>query len=221
MEETPVTVEKVSAAKLPLRRTSTEIRERILDAARGRFAAGGMDGATTRAIAEDAAVAEHLIFRNFQSKANLFDEAVIRPFTAVFGEFLTTLGTDEEGQEFRNRTVMRKLYRFLRDNSAFLQALVKSSGQTEDKLAHAFDDYFRIAEQRLTLFYKKTSDGYDISPALFVRYAFGMVASAVLLEKWFFPDEPVDDEQAASALSRIAFKAMQPLLVTSRDQRSE
>lgn len=199
------------------RRSSTEIRDLITVAARTEFALSGIGGATTRAIAKKAGVAEHLIFGNFGSKANLFEEAVIQPFTKDFSAFLQSLDTDEAGLDGRNQIVVYKLYRFLKNNASFLHALVKSSGEAEGGLAHALDEYFALSEKRLRLFHKDPRSGADVEPRLFVRYAFGMVASAVLLDAWFFPDGPVDDETAASALARIALKAMQPIDVSSDD----
>ena len=43
-----------------------------------------------------------------------------------------------------------------------------------------------------------------------MRYAFGMVAAAVLFEGWFFPDAPIDDDTAAAILARMSYKAIQP-----------
>ncbi len=202
------------------RRSSVEIRELISAAARAEFAQLGVGGATTRAIARRAQVAEHLIFSNFGSKANLFEEAVIRPFTKDFTAFLDGLDTDQEGVNTRNQAVVQKLYRFLRSNASFLQALVRSTGEVEGSLAHALDTYFALSEKRLRMFQIEQPSRDAIEPRLFVRYAFGMVASAVLLDGWFFPDGGVDDDAAATALARIAFRAMQPVHVPSDDYPS-
>lgn len=113
--------------------------------------------------------------------------------------------------EARNLTVVRAVYRFLREHSSFLEALVKSSSQGDSQLAHSLDGYFTPAERRVLLFCQRPAAGHDIPPHLFMRYTFGMVPSAVLVNRWLFPDGQLDDAVAAAALSRIAFKAMQRL----------
>ena len=61
-------------------------RTLILGAAREVFAAKGFKGTSTRDIAKRAQLTEVMIFRHFGTKANLFQEAVITPFT----EFMDT-----------------------------------------------------------------------------------------------------------------------------------
>src|SRR5262245_36075968 len=58
----------------------------LLQAARTLFARQDYRSTTTREIAEAAGVAEHLLFRSFGSKAALFNEAVVVPFTEVIDD---------------------------------------------------------------------------------------------------------------------------------------
>src|SRR6476620_1423645 len=69
------------------RRPRGEPRRLLLDAARELFAQQDYRSTTTREIAERAGVAEHLLFRNFGSKAALFREALVAPFTDLVDEF--------------------------------------------------------------------------------------------------------------------------------------
>lgn len=62
-------------------------RELILAAARDEFSEHGYARTTTRAIAERAEVAEALLFRQFGSKAALFNEVVFGPMRAFMLEF--------------------------------------------------------------------------------------------------------------------------------------
>ena len=55
-------------------------RQRLLDAAERVFARNGLDGATTREIAREAAVNEVTLFRHFQTKEKLLAEVVQRTF---------------------------------------------------------------------------------------------------------------------------------------------
>lgn len=192
------------------RRSTTEVRSLILASARAMFAADGLAGTTTRNVAQGAGVAEALIFRHFESKANLFEAAIIEPFKAVFTAFLESMDVEEKGKKARSLYTMQALFLFLRENADLLQALAKSSVAGDLPLSHALDDYFLAAEKRVRLLYRDREGDYDIPPAIFVRYSFGMVAAAVLFEGWFFPDAPIDDDMAAAILARMSYKAIQP-----------
>jgi len=58
----------------------TDTRERILDAARHRFAELGLDGTSIRAIADDAGVDPALVHHYFGTKQRLFVAAMELPF---------------------------------------------------------------------------------------------------------------------------------------------
>lgn len=108
------------------RRSGGEIRLLLLDAAREEFAARGYGGATTRAIAQRADVAEALIFRTFESKEKLFDAAVLQPFD-VFLEAFTVrwldparaIGTPEEVL----RQFVTELYDVVSEHRALVAAM--------------------------------------------------------------------------------------------------
>ena len=69
------------------RRPRGEPRRLLLDAARTLFARQDYRSTTTREIAPAAGVTEHLLFRHFGSKAALFREALVLPFTSFVDEF--------------------------------------------------------------------------------------------------------------------------------------
>lgn len=65
-------------------RPATDIRERILAAARERFLREGVDGASLRSIAHDAGTSIGMVYYYFKTKDDLFIEVV----EAVYGRFL-------------------------------------------------------------------------------------------------------------------------------------
>jgi AcrR family transcriptional regulator len=65
-----------------------DTRERILAAARSGFGQHGYQSTTTREIAALARVSEPTTFRHFGSKAGLFEEAVVAPFTRFIDQQL-------------------------------------------------------------------------------------------------------------------------------------
>ena len=206
--EAPVEVE-VTPGRRPRRRTD-EVRGLILDAARAVFAERGYAGASTRLIAERAGVSTPLIFNNFGTKAALFAEAVIQPFDARITEFLSQNETMPPGREARNAHFVHALYPFLRDNADLLHALVKSTGDTESERLHALDNYFAASAARMRSEFQKAGWAFDIPPDLMVRYAFGMLAGAVMFDQWFYPDGAPDEATTEAALARLLYKAAAP-----------
>ena len=75
------------AALTRVRRPRGAPRQLLLDSARDLFARQDYRSTTTREIAEAAGVAEHLLFRNFGSKASLFREALVLPFVELVEDF--------------------------------------------------------------------------------------------------------------------------------------
>jgi AcrR family transcriptional regulator len=206
--------EMAVGARRRVRRTTTEIRALILDAARAVFAERGFAGATTRHIAGRAEVAEPLIFNNFGSKAALFAEAVIEPFNTRFSEFLALSDTLPPDREQRSAHFVQVLYPFLRDNADMLLALVKSSGDMDSAQLHGLDDYFARAVARTRAQYEQAGWEFDVPPELVVRNAFGMLAGAVLFRDWFFPDGAPDEAMMEGSLARMLFKATEPKVPT-------
>lgn len=70
-----------------IERRSAEKRSAVLTAARRRFAAEGLDGASVERIAHDAQVSTATLYRQFPSKLALF-EAVLRDGLTIFEETL-------------------------------------------------------------------------------------------------------------------------------------
>jgi AcrR family transcriptional regulator len=87
---------KKSGAKAKPKRSrmgAEERRESILAAARKTFAEKGDSGATTtKMIAEEAGISEAIIYRHFDSKDELFAEAVLQPLREATSRFAATVG---------------------------------------------------------------------------------------------------------------------------------
>src|SRR5947199_10711285 len=69
------------------RRSSADVRDLLVEAARELFIAEGYEATTTRQIAERAGVAEPLLFSNFGSKAGLFEAAVLNPIADFVADY--------------------------------------------------------------------------------------------------------------------------------------
>src|SRR3989454_2213305 len=69
------------------RKSAEERRESVLDAAFEEFAARGLDGASTEAIAERAGISQPYVFRLFGTKKELFKAVVARCFRQTLEAF--------------------------------------------------------------------------------------------------------------------------------------
>ena len=100
------------------RRLTAEARRRsILKAARRAFSeTGDMNGTTIRAIAERGGISEGVIYRHFESKDQLFYEAVVEPLREAVDDLVAaTERVDRDGpiDARRQRETMALLYRQL------------------------------------------------------------------------------------------------------------
>lgn len=66
------------------RRSPLELRTLLLDAARREFETNGYSGTTNRDVATRAGVALSVLYRHFDSKPELYSEAVLEPFVQAF-----------------------------------------------------------------------------------------------------------------------------------------
>lgn len=188
-----------AAAETPVsgsRRPRGAPRKLLLAAARDLFARQDYRSTTTREIAEAAGVTEHLLFRNFGSKAGLFREALVLPFTQFVDEFGQTWNsvvheqTDEE--EFARRFVGH-LYDVFVEHQGLLLTLMAAQTLSEEELAET-----GIADIRgaLTLLSRISAEGMQIrgmrtsNPDLPAHSTVAMIAGMAALRSTYFGTKP-------------------------------
>jgi AcrR family transcriptional regulator len=136
-------IEKQIAADMPAqatRRPRGAPRRLLLDAARALFARQDYRSTTTREIAEAAGVTEHLLFRHFGSKAALFREALVLPFTSFVDEFGRTWRSvvpEETDEEQLARHFVARLYDVFVEHRGLLVTLMASEGLSEEEMTDA------------------------------------------------------------------------------------
>src|ERR1700753_3832231 len=132
-----------SPAKKPIeavtpgsRRPRGEPRKLLLAAARDLFARQDYRSTTTREIAEAAGVTEHLLFRNFGSKAGLFREALVLPFTGFvddFGGMWDSVVPEETDEKELARRFVGRLYDVFVDHQGLLLTLMAAEALSEEE----------------------------------------------------------------------------------------
>ncbi|GAH46989.1 unnamed protein product, partial [marine sediment metagenome] len=120
------------------RRPRGEPRKLLLAAARDLFARQDYRSTTTREIAEAAGVTEHLLFRNFGSKAGLFREALVLPFTEFVDDFGRTwelVVHEETDEEEMARRFVGQLYDLFVEHQGLLLTLMAAEILSPEELA--------------------------------------------------------------------------------------
>ena len=122
------------------RRPRGEPRRLLLDAARALFARQDYRSTTTREIAQSAGVTEHLLFRNFGSKAALFREALVVPFVNFvddFGQTWQSVVPEETDEQELTRLFVSRLYDVFVEHQGLLLTLMASEALSDEEQADA------------------------------------------------------------------------------------
>jgi AcrR family transcriptional regulator len=164
----------------------------LLDAARKLFARQDYRSTRTREIAEAAGVTEYLLFRHFGSKAGLFREALVLPFTNFVDEFRRTWQTvvpEETDEEELARQFVGHLYDVLVEHQGLLLTLVASDGLSKEEIESAGIADIRRA---LTLLGQISSEGMRLrgirsdKPDMPAHSTVAMIVGMVALKSTFF-----------------------------------
>lgn len=121
----------------PARRARGAPRLLLLDSARALFARQDYRSVTTREIADRAGVLEHLLFRQFGSKAALFNESVVMPFLQLVEDLNDRWESFERGPESSEAIAhqfLGALYDLFVDNRGLVMTLWTADALTGDEL---------------------------------------------------------------------------------------
>ncbi|BBY19830.1 hypothetical protein MSTO_00350 [Mycobacterium stomatepiae] len=189
------------ATKRPIRATVVrrprgEPRRLLLDAARALFAGQDYRSTTTREIAQAAGVTEHLLFRNFGSKAALFREALVVPFVSFvdeFGQTWRSVVPEETDEKELTRLFVSQLYDVFVEHHGLLLTLMSAESLSEEEKADA-----GIAEIRraVTVLGQISVEGMQLRglrsdhPDLPAHSAVSMIAGMAALRSTYFGDTP-------------------------------
>jgi AcrR family transcriptional regulator len=179
---------KANAAR-PRRLTAEARRSSILKAARRAFTeTGDMNGTTIRHIAERAGISEGVIYRHFESKDQLFMEAVVEPLRVAVDELVAAAEVvDAEGPPGveQQRAKLRALYRQLTSTLVEVLPLLGLVLFGDPKVARTFyREHFAVAMDRLAAAWRDVEVRYGFefeSPDISARAVMG-IALVLALE---------------------------------------
>jgi AcrR family transcriptional regulator len=187
--------EDLAAAQAPARATRRPRgapRRLLLDAARDLFARQGYRGTTTREIAEASGVTEHLLFRHFGSKAALFREALVLPFTGFVEEFGRTwqaVVPEETDEEELARHFVGQLYDLFVEHRGLVVTLVTAESLSEEEIADTGIPDIRAA---LAVLSQISAEGMHMrgirsaNPDLAAHSTVAMIAGMAALRSTYF-----------------------------------
>jgi AcrR family transcriptional regulator len=191
-------------------------RQLLLDAARDLFAERGFKGTSTRDIAERAGVSEVMIFRHFGSKANLFQESVVEPFTSFMQRYIADYRSREHGKlspEEEGRAFYTGLFDVLRAEREALLALM-AARQFDDlpdaasaEVQEAFGQVLRLVEEVVaTEAEERDFTDFDLVPT--VRVMFSMVLAAALHGDWMGMGRTVSYDRVLDTMTQLTVRGL-------------
>lgn len=191
------------------RRPRGEPRRLLLEAARTLFGRQDYRSTTTREIAEEAGVLEHLLFRNFGSKAALFREALVAPFVEVVESFSATwaslVGNHADEEEVAG-DLHGRLYDLFVENRGLVMTLLAADALSDEELDEIGVHDLRRAVATLG---RLGSEGSDIMglPAghheLAARSTVAMVAGMAAFGSALFEGKPPSREAIVEELTQM------------------
>jgi len=178
------------------RRPPKEVRALILDAADRLFSERGYHGTKTREIAEAAGVGESVVFRNYGSKAELFEAAILAPFTDFVNDWATSWDRKPPASsdpEAITRSFVKGFYSFASEHRELLMTLTAAQirggdpalAQVAARVSERFADGLGVM-RRVLLSQGAARDYERLDPPVTVAVAVGSVLSVVLLDDWLF-----------------------------------
>jgi AcrR family transcriptional regulator len=172
------------------------VRALILEAADRLFSERGYHGTRTREIAEAAGVGESVVFRNYVSKAELFEAAILDRFTGFVNDWARSWDRRPPAAsdpEEITRSFVKGFHAFASEHRELLMTLTAAQlrggdpalAQVAGVVSESFADGLGV--MRRVLLSQGTAREYELlDPPVTVAVAVGSVLSVVLLDDWLF-----------------------------------
>jgi AcrR family transcriptional regulator len=212
-------------APRPRRRLTAEARKSsILAAARRAFTeTGDMNGTTIKVIAKHSGISEGVIYRHFESKDQLFFEAVVEPLKKAVDDLVAATAVadrDEPLTPQRQLETMTGLYRQLTSTLEQVLPLLGLVLFGDPRVAQRFyRENFAVAMDRLAEAWSEVEDRYGFpfeSPGISARAVMGM-ALILTLESHY--SKKFDRDRAVALISEGTVKGFFPTIQPTRRRR--
>jgi len=194
------------------RRSTEQLRDALLTAARELFSDRGFAATSTRDIAERAGAAEALIYKHFTSKTGLFSAAVFEPLSAALdGQLLQIEDSFRQpvAEHQRIKHFAEMLLPSLRENRRLLIAYLNAATFHEDDFALAGDtampsliDYLCRLEQAQNHAPAGTHIVVD-DPLMETRLSFALVFAVVMFRDLLFTPDEQDEKRELAAIVKL------------------
>ena len=206
------------------RLTAEARKDSILKAARRAFSeTGDMNGTTIRVIAEKGGISEGVIYRHFESKDQLFFEAVVEPLKKAVDDLVAAtaiVGRDEPLTPQRQLETMTGLYRQLTSTLEHILPLLGLVLFGDPQVARRFyRENFAVAMDRLAEAWREVEDRYGFpfeSPDISARAVMGM---ALVLALESHHTKKFDRDRAVALMSEGTVKGFFPAIDPARRRR--
>ncbi|HEX9033752.1 MAG TPA: helix-turn-helix domain-containing protein [Streptosporangiaceae bacterium] len=207
------------------RRLTAEARKSsILAAARRAFTeTGDMNGTTIKVIAEHSGISEGVIYRHFESKDQLFFEAVVEPLKKAVDDLVAATAVVDRDQPLtpeRQLATMTGLYRQLVSTLEEVLPLLGLVLFGDPQVAQRFyRENFAVAMDRLAEAWREVEDRYGFpfeSPDISARAVMGM---ALILALESHHSKKFDRNRAVTLISEGTVKGFFPVIQPTRRRR--
>lgn len=172
-----------------------DARTRILAAARTLFTADGYKSTTTKEIALLAGVAEPTVFRHFGSKSDLFEAAILEPFSEFIDGWIRSwheFSTDSSVEQLAE-SLVDGLFTLVQQDRRLFQELMEARADPSNGLHQsALSVSLRLREGLRAVHDVGLEIATDhhldrLDPPATIASVAAMVIGAVVLEDWIVP----------------------------------
>jgi AcrR family transcriptional regulator len=200
------------------RRLTAEARKRsILAAARRAFTeTGDMNGTTIRAIAEQGQISEGVIYRHFESKEQLFFEAVVEPLSEAVDKLVAASEVVDRDEPLTLERQMETLNGLYRQLTGTLEEVLPLLGLVlfgDPKVAQRFyKENLAVAMDRLADAWKAVEARYGVDSPSSDITARAVMGIALLLALEAHHNRKFDRDRALELVSQGTVNGFFPTL---------
>lgn len=206
----------------PRKRLTAEARKSsILAAARRAFTeTGDMNGTTIKVIAEHSGISEGVIYRHFESKDQLFYEAVVEPLKKAVDDLVAATADVDRDQPLTPQRQLEGMIGLYKQLTSTLEDVLPLLGLVlfgDPQVAQRFyRENFVVAMDRLDEAWREVEDRYGFpfeSPDISARAVMGM---ALIMALESHHTRKFDRNRAVTLMSEGTVKGFFPVIQPAR-----